>query len=168
MNATPHTALGYASLKLIGVNPIGCVVAVATHFLFDYVGEKGIVSTKDRVIYDVLPTIIAFIVVYFTGGISEVAVLFLGSILGNLPDLIDKKLYLPILLEIIKIHYESIYNKIKDYKSIKGASVTTNYLHWQRTLINPTLNQTKIIGYVSGFLIPLIYIMQNIYARKYI
>mgnify|MGYP006879615345 CR=1 FL=1 len=38
MNATSHTALGYASLKPIGFTPIGCVVAVATHFVFDYIG----------------------------------------------------------------------------------------------------------------------------------
>jgi hypothetical protein len=146
MNATPHTALGYTSLKLIGVNPIGCVIAVITHFIFDYVGEKGIVSTKDRVIYDFLPTVISFIVVYFTSGISEVGVLLLGSILGNLPDLIDKKLYLTIFFP----------SKFK----------MTNYLHWQKTIINPTEKQTKIIGYVSGFLIPLIYIMQQSLCKK--
>jgi hypothetical protein len=136
MNATPHTTLGYTSLKLIGVNPIGCVVAVATHFIFDYVGEKGIVSTKDRVIYDLLPTVIAGIFLYFYSGVDEAWLLVYGSLLGNLPDLIDKKLYLTIFFP----------SKFK----------STNYLHWQKPIINPKELQTKIIGYVAMILIILI------------
>ena len=140
MNTTPHTLAGYTSLKLIGVNPIGCVVAVITHFVFDYVGEKGIVSVKDRVIYDVLPTAIAFIVVYFTGGITDVGILLIGSILGNLPDLIDKKLYLTILFP----------NKFKN----------TEYLHWQKVKFHPTEKQTKLIGVLASMLIILISIVK--------
>jgi hypothetical protein len=98
MNATPHTTLGYTSLKLIGVNPLGCLVAIGTHFLADYIGERGLYTDKQRIIYDVLPTLIAFVFAYFFGGENEVWLLLLGSVLGNLPDLIDKKLYLSIFL----------------------------------------------------------------------
>jgi hypothetical protein len=133
MNATPHTTLGYTSLKLIGVNPLGCLVAIGTHFLADYIGERGLYTDKQRIIYDVLPTLIAFVFAYFFGGENEVWLLLLGSVLGNLPDLIDKKLYLSIFLP-------------KKFKS-------TEYLHWQKVIINPTPKQTRLIGYLAMILI---------------
>lgn len=133
MNASPHTALGYTALSTLGVNPLGCLVAIGTHFLADYIGERGLYTQKQRIIYDVLPTIIAFIVVYFVGGTYEVLTLLLGSVLGNLPDLIDKKLYLALFFP-------------KKFK-------ITRYLHWQKLIINPTPTQTRLIGYLALVLI---------------
>ena len=133
MNATPHTVIGYSMIKLIGVNPIGCLLAFGSHLVADYVNENGLRTTKQRIIFDVVPTIILFIASYFYGGWSEVWLVLLGSIFGNLPDLIDKKLYFSIIFP----------SKFK----------STNYLHWQKPIINPTELQTKIIGYVAMILI---------------
>jgi len=128
MNATPHTVMGYSVIKLIGGNPLGCLLAFGSHLLADYIGEaKGIVTTKQRIIFDVIPTVILFLSAYLFGGASEVWLVFLGSLFGNLPDLIDKKMYLTILFP----------TKFK----------ATNYLHWQKILFTPKPNVTKYLGY---------------------
>lgn len=118
MNATPHTVIGYSMIKLVGGNPLGCLLAFGSHLLADYIGESGgIKTTKQRIIFDVVPTIILFIASYFYGGLYEVWLVILGSIFGNLPDLIDKKLYLSMFYP----------TKFK----------MTEYLHWQKILYNP-------------------------------
>lgn len=136
MNATPHTVIGYSMLKLAGGNPLGCLLAFVSHLVADYVNENGLKTIKQRIIFDVIPTIILFIASYFYGGWYEVWLVFLGSVFGNLPDLIDKKLYLTILFP----------SKFK----------STEYLHWQKPIINPNELQTKIIGYVAMILIIII------------
>jgi len=128
MNATPHTVIGYSVIKLIGGNPLGCLLAFGSHLLADYIGEaKGIVTTKQRIIFDVIPTIILFISAYLFGGANEVWLVILGSIFGNLPDLIDKKMYLSIMFP----------TKFK----------ATIYLHWQKIVFTPKPNVTKYLGY---------------------
>jgi len=128
MNATPHTVIGYSVIKLIGGNPLGCLLAFGSHLLADYIGEaKGIVTTKQRIVFDVIPTIILFLSAYLFGGASEVWLVFLGSIFGNLPDLIDKKMYLTILFP----------TKFK----------VTNYLHWQKVVFTPKPSITRKLGY---------------------
>ena len=128
MNATPHSVIGYSVIKLIGSNPLGCLLAFGSHLLADYIGEaKGIVTTKQRIIFDIIPTIILFISAYLFGGASEVWMVLLGSIFGNLPDLIDKKMYLTILFP----------SKFK----------VTNYLHKQKVVFNPKPKITRKLGY---------------------
>jgi len=128
MNATPHSVIGYSVIKLIGSNPLGCLLAFGSHLLADYIGEaKGIVTTKQRIIFDIIPTIILFISAYLFGGASEVWMVLLGSIFGNLPDLIDKKMYLTILFP----------SKFK----------VTNYLHKQKVVFTPKPSITRKLGY---------------------
>jgi len=142
MNATPHTVIGYSVIKLIGGNPLGCLLAFGSHLLADYIGEaKGIVTTKQRIIFDVIPTIILFISAYLFGGTSEVWLMFLGSVFGNLPDLIDKKLYLSILFP----------TKFK----------VTNYLHWQKVVFTPKPIITKRLGYALVLIVMFTYIWRG-------
>lgn len=138
MNATPHTVIGYSCIKLVGANPFGFALAFCSHLLLDYVNEsKGITNTKERLIYDVLPSFLTLILLYYFRGSYEAWLFVLGSVFGNLPDLIDKKLYLTIILP-------------SKYKS-------TNYLHWQKPIINPSPFVTKIIGFVLCILALLIF-----------
>ena len=61
MNATPHTVIGYSVIKLVGGDLVGCLSAFVSHLYADYIGEaKGIKTVKDRIIFDVLPTVILF------------------------------------------------------------------------------------------------------------
>jgi len=139
MNATPHTVIGYSVIKLIGGNPLGCLLAFGSHLLADYIGEaKGIVTTKQRIVFDVIPTIILFVSAYLFGGANEVWLVLLGSIFGNMPDLIDKKLYLTILFP----------TKFK----------ATNYLHKQKVVFTPKPIITRRLGYVLVLIVMFIYI----------
>ena len=133
MNATPHTLAGIIAIKLASANIyVGCVLAVLTHFGLDYINEAGF-QKKDRTIFDMIPLIICFGVSIYTGNVM----LFVqGWFFGNLPDIIDKKAYLSIFFP----------SKFK----------STNYLHWQKPLINPKVNTTRLIGIVSMILIILI------------
>ena len=133
MNATPHTLAGIIAIKLASANIyVGCVLAVLTHFGLDYINEAGF-QKKDRTIFDMIPLIICFGVSIYTGNVM----LFVqGWFFGNLPDIIDKKAYLSIFFP----------SKFK----------LTNYLHWQKPLINPKVNTTRLIGIVSMIIIILI------------
>ena len=138
MNATPHTVIGYSIIKLVGGNPLGCLLAIVSHFLADYIGESGgIKTTKQRVIFDIVPTIILAVSSYFYGGIAEVWLVILGSVLGNFPDIIDKKLYLTILFP----------TKFK----------MTEYLHWQKILYNPKPLIIKYQGFAMVLIVLIIY-----------
>ena len=141
MNSTPHTVIGYATIKLIGGNPLGFLLAFGSHLLADYVGENNskMSNNKQRFLFDVIPTILLGIFCYFYGGWSEVGLLFLGSFFGNLPDLIDKKMYLTIILP----------SKFKN----------TEYLHWQKIAIKLTPNFTKYMGYGLVLIYALIIIL---------
>ena len=126
MNATPHTLAGFTIIKTFEDNlAIGIPLAIVSHFVLDYINESGL-SKKEQMYYDALPSVLIYTLALFSGNFW---LFLLGSICGNLPDLIDKKLYLSIFLP----------DKFK----------MTQYLHWQKTLINPTANQTKLIGVVS-------------------
>ena len=133
MNATPHTLAGIIAIKLASANIyVGCVLAVLTHFGLDYINEAGF-QKKDRTFFDMIPLIICFCFSIYTGNIM----LFLqGWFFGNLPDIIDKKAYLSIFFP----------SKFK----------SSNYLHWQKPLINPKVNTTRLIGIVSMIIILLI------------
>tara|TARA_R110000803_G_scaffold108500_1_gene176776 strand:+ start:262 stop:687 length:426 start_codon:yes stop_codon:yes gene_type:complete len=134
MNATPHTVIGYSIIKLAGGNPLGCLLAFGSHLLADFIGESGgIKNTKQRVIFDVIPTLILAISSYFYGGWSEVFKVFLGCFFGNLPDLIDKKFYLTILFP----------TKFK----------MTNYLHKQKVFYTPKPLVVKYQGFAMVLLV---------------
>ena len=129
MNATPHTVIGYSIIKLIGGNPLGCLLAFGSHLLADYIGEaKGIRTTRQMFIYDVVPSLILFVSAYLYGGTDELTLVLLGSFFGNLPDLIDKKMYLTIVFP----------DKFKN----------TNYLHWQKIVFTPKPKITRSLGYL--------------------
>ena len=135
MNATPHTLSGITSLIIFKDNlPLGCAVATCSHLLLDYINESGL-TFKERIYYDALPSLLLFVVSILTGNFM---LFLLGNIFGNLPDLIDKKLYLSIFFPAW-------------FKS-------TLYLHWQKLIINPTPKTTKIIGVISAILILIILI----------
>ena len=126
MNALPHTLAGFTIIKTFESNlAIGIPLAIASHFLLDYVNESGL-TFKEKMYFDALPSLLIYIFALLSGNFW---LFLLGSVCGNLPDLIDKKLYLSIFLP----------NKFK----------MTNYLHWQKVLINPSANATKLIGVLS-------------------
>jgi len=126
MLATPHTLAGFTIIKTFESNlAIGIPLAIASHFVLDYINESGL-SRKEQMYYDALPSVLIYMLSLFSGNFW---LFLLGSVCGNLPDLIDKKLYLSIFFP----------NKFK----------STEYLHWQKTIINPTANQTKLIGVLS-------------------
>lgn len=141
MNATPHAIIGYSVMKLVGGNPLGCLLAFVSHLLADYIGESnGIRNTKERIVFDFIPTLICFIFAFIFGGLNEVYLMFLGSLFGNLPDLIDKKLYLSIFFP----------------KKIKS----TQYFHWQKVIFTPKPEMTRYLGYYLVTIILLINLIQ--------
>jgi len=141
MNATPHTVIGYSMIKLAGGNPFGCLLAFVSHLLADYIGESGGIKTpKQRIIFDIVPIIILFIASYFYGGLYEVWLVLLGCIFGNLPDLIDKKLYFAII-----------------YPTKFKASL---YLHWQKVLYNPKPIVVKYQGFAMVSFVLIIYLLK--------
>jgi len=87
-----------------------------------------------------LPTIILFIASYFYGGLYEVWLVLLGCIFGNLPDLIDKKLYLAIIYP----------TKFK----------ATIYLHWQKVIYNPAPIVVKYQGIAMVSFVLIIYLLK--------
>jgi len=130
MFATPHTLAGFAIVTAFQDNlAIGIPLAIASHFALDYINESGL-SQKERFQFDIIPSLVCYIVAIFSG---QFWLFLLGSICGNLPDLIDKKLYLAMFFP-------------KKYKA-------TEWLHWQKILINPTPIQTKALGIISALII---------------
>lgn len=133
MNATPHTLAGVTSLIIFKDYLIlGCCVATCSHFILDYINEKGL-SLKEKLYFDALPSLLLFTFSIFTGSFY---LFLMGNFFGNLPDIIDKKAYLTIILP-------------KKFN-------TTNYLHWQKPIINPSPKITKTIGVISAILILII------------
>lgn len=126
MNATPHTLAGFSIVSTFENNLlVGIPLAIGSHFILDYINENGF-TAKDRLCFDIIPSMLCYAFALFFGNFW---LFLLGSICGNLPDLIDKKLYLSIFFP-------------KKFKS-------TNYLHWQKIIINPNAKITKLIGIIS-------------------
>jgi hypothetical protein len=126
LNATPHTLGGMLAIKLASANIyLGCILAVCTHLGLDYINEAGF-RRKDQIFYDALPLFILSIVSAYTGDLTW---FIQGWFFGNLPDIIDKKAYFTIFFP-------------KKFKS-------TEYLHWQKPIINPKVNTTRFIGVAS-------------------
>ena len=133
MYATPHTLAGFAIVKTFEDNLfIGIPLAIASHLVLDYVNERGLTS-EDKFTFDIFPSLFCYFLALFSG---EFWLFLLGSIMGNLPDLIDKKLYLSIFYP----------TKFK----------ATKYLHWQKPIIEPSAETTKKIGLISAICIFLI------------
>ena len=157
MNATPHTVIGYSMIKLAGGNPLGCLLAFTSHLVADYVNENGLKTTKQRILFDVLPTIILFIASYFYGGVDEAYKVFLGSVFGNLPDLIDKKGYFKYWYPGVQkslpklVFYLESKAKIKDF--INWAMIPTKYLHFQKIIFNPKPIVVKWQGYAMVLIV---------------
>jgi len=71
-------------------NPIvGAGLAFVSHFLWDYVGEASIGNTKQSSLIEG-SLLLAFLC--SLGALGSPLVAFLGWVIGNLPDLIDKPL----------------------------------------------------------------------------
>jgi hypothetical protein len=136
MYATPHTLAGFTIVKAFEDNlVIGIPLAIISHLALDYINERGL-SEEDRFTFDLIPSLFCYAIALFTGNFW---IFLLGSVAGNLPDLIDKKLYLSIFIP----------SKFK----------STHYLHWQKPLLNPHPNVTKTIGPVSAIIITIILLM---------
>ena len=130
MLATPHTLAGFTIVTAFKDNlAIGIPLAIASHLILDYINESGL-SRKESFQFDALPSIMCYIIAIVTG---QFWLFLLGSVCGNLPDLIDKKLYLSIFLP----------TKFK----------STLYLHWQKPIINPNPSVTMGIGFISSVII---------------
>lgn len=73
----------------VASNPIGAAAAFISHFVWDYVGEKSIGSTKQSATIEG-----ALLLVFLVGALlaGNFWLSLLGWVLGNLPDLIDKPL----------------------------------------------------------------------------
>ena len=154
MNATPHTVAGYALVKSIFTGSIfsliiGCISAFISHIVLDLVNESdGIKTNKQRFWLELLPTIaLGLFSIYLgiqTGSwwlfFVEFGLFILGSIFGNMPDIIDKFFYLAILYP-------------KKYKF-------TYYFHFKiKPPINPPGIVTKAIGWVMVILFMIIYLL---------
>ena len=133
MYATPHTAVGFSIIVMFKDRlEIGIPLAIFSHFILDFIDEKGLTS-KDRLYFDLTPGLICFVLAIITGNFW---LLLLGSICGNLFDLIDKKLYLAIFIP----------SKFKP----------TYYFHKHKQIIFPSAKMTKVIGWISTIIIGII------------
>lgn len=70
---------------------IGCFAAYVSHFLLDYLGETGYGDNKISSLIE-FPHLLTFGTLGFISG--HFWLYFLGWVMGNLPDLIDKPLRL--------------------------------------------------------------------------
>lgn len=133
MQSIPHTLAGIVSLVICSEYPVlGAFVATGFHALLDKVNEQGF-KMKDQVIFDIIPTIICFLVSIYT---KDFWIFFKGWAFGNLFDIYDKKGYLTILFP----------DKFK----------STERFHWGKPFIHPHVNVTRLIGIVSMILILII------------
>lgn len=158
MNATPHTVIGYALVRSIFTGSflsaiVGCMAAFIGHIVLDLVNESnGIRTTKERIWLDIVPTaalgmLVAFFG-YYLGGwnllLVELGLFLLGSIFGNMPDIIDKFFYLAIIYP-------------KKYKF-------TYYFHFKfKPPINPPGWVTRFIGWFMVFVMIVILVIKTIY-----
>ena len=131
MNATPHTLAGFTIVTAFKDNLLlGVPLAISSHFVLDFINESGL-SKKERFKFDILPSFLCYLFAIFS---SQFWLFLLGSVCGNLFDLIDKKLYLATFLP-------------KKYKY-------TYYFHLKRKpLINPKPEITMSIGFISAVII---------------
>ena len=134
MNATPHALAGFAIVTAFKDNLyIGIPLAIASHFILDFINESGL-SKKEKFQFDVLPSLICYVIAIFSG---QFWLFLLGSVCGNLFDIIDKKGYLAIFFP----------SKFK----------FTYYFHLRKKpLINPKPQITMGIGFFSGIILILI------------
>lgn len=70
---------------------IGGILAFLSHFLLDYIGESGYGSKKIEFLIEGVFLLIFLIIAIFS---KDTSGYFIGWILGNFPDLIDKRLFL--------------------------------------------------------------------------
>ena len=88
---TATVAIGNAlSIPSTGI-AIGCFAAYVSHFLLDYLGETGYGDNKISSLIE-FPHLLTFGTLGFISG--HFWLYFLGWVMGNLPDLIDKPLRL--------------------------------------------------------------------------
>lgn len=111
----------------------GGLAAFFSHDLLDRLGEKSYGPLKVALLWEGLPLLLFASVAYLSGSWWIYA---LGWVLGNLMDIIDKKLYLSILFP----------NKF-------GPSISLFPCHDRRPDIDLTLDQTKSITIVSSMAI---------------
>lgn len=148
MLSTPHTLTGIAIVATVANPILGIGLAIGSHFILDFINESGL-SRKDQTHYDMNFSIMGYLIsiLLFIIDSRDPGYLFLesrsyyfilGSICGNLLDLIDKKLYLAIFFP-------------ERYKP-------TYYFHLRKKpLLNPPPIITKVIGVVSFLLILLFF-----------
>lgn len=131
MNATPHTLAGFTIVTVFQDNLLlGIPLAIGSHFVLDFINESGL-SKKERFQFDILPSLLCYLFAIFSG---HFWLFLLGSVCGNLFDLIDKKLYLATFYP----------NKYK----------YTFYFHSKKKpLINPKPEITMGIGFLSAVII---------------
>lgn len=124
MYATPHTSVGVAIIYTFKEKlEIGIPLAIMSHFVLDFIDEKGL-SEEERAYFDIAPSLSLMLMFWY----FDIYWWFvLGSVLGNLFDLIDKKLYLSVFFP-------------KKFKS-------TKYFHYQKQLIFPPTFVTKWLGW---------------------
>lgn len=86
MYSSFHGAIGGA-IMIAMPNPLGAVVAFASHFVVDYIGESSIGNTKRSAIIEGL-LFAAYLFAAYWGGVLLLGIV--GWVMANLPDLIDK------------------------------------------------------------------------------
>jgi hypothetical protein len=86
MYSSFHGAIGGA-IMIAMPNPLGAVVAFASHFVVDYIGESSIGNTNRSVIIEGL-LFAAYLLGAYWGGVFLLGAI--GWVMANLPDLIDK------------------------------------------------------------------------------
>lgn len=123
-----HTTAGTITFigltTLTGSSLVGGVGAICSHFLLDLVGEKYNVKTML-----ILEIIFHSLFLYLGYSLNMFWIFVLGAVLGNLPDVIDKKCYL------------SFYD-LKKYPY-------TFYLHFVPLLFSLTKRQTTIVTIIN-------------------
>lgn len=135
MFATPHTLAGFAIIKTFEDNlALGVPLAIASHFILDFIDEGGL-TAKDRIYFDLCPNLICYFLALLTG---HTWLFIIGSVSGNLLDLIDKKLYLAIFYP--------------------RKFTATKYFHFQKQLLFPSPTLTKVIGWSSLIIIIMLFI----------
>ena len=75
MYATPHMAAGITIILAFKDNlAIGIPLAILSHFILDFVDERGL-TNKDKIHYDIIPGLTVFAIALITG---QFWLLFLG------------------------------------------------------------------------------------------
>ncbi len=155
MHANTHGAIGIAIITatyLITKSEkktyiIGGILAFASHYILDFIGESSYKTTKEMLLIEVAVYLWSLVLMFFLG-IKYLKFAVFAHFMANLMDYIDKKMYLSIFLP-------------KEYPY-------TYYLHSKNQVLIPiSYQETIMAAIVSAVLIGICFLLLKHRKNKF-